>query len=133
MNLKVLQHPCECVGTLLHTATLCNTLQPSATQYNILQNIANHCNNYLIISSRAAPINPTSGRYCNTLQHTATQCNILQHNATIIQSSRAVQRPYNRLLAGTDGAARSVCFCGNFPKSQLATQCTIDHHFRADF
>jgi len=62
---------------LQHTATNCNTPQPTATHCNQLQHTAKYCNT----------LQPTA-THCNTLhqpQHTATNRNTLQHTATHTQ------------------------------------------------
>ena len=63
-------HTCqECVSsTLQHTATHCNTLQPTAT-HTLAQ--WDTCQTRLMTKSHST--------HCNTLQHTATHCNTLQH------------------------------------------------------
>jgi len=56
------------LGAFLSRAPPCNAPQRSATHYNSLQHTAKHCNTL-----------QRTATHCKTLQRTATHCNTLQH------------------------------------------------------
>jgi len=75
----------------------CNTLQHTATHYNIthaslrspplscntLQHTATHCNAMQHTTTHCNTLQHTATQ-CNTLQHAATHCNAMQHTATLL-------------------------------------------------
>jgi len=110
-------------NALQHTATLCNTMQRSATHYNALQHTATLCNtlqrsathcNALQHTATLCNILQRSATHCNALQHTATLCNTLQHTATLCNT---LQR---------NALEHTATLCNTLQRS--ATLCTTLHH-----
>jgi len=110
----ILQHS----ATHCTIATYCNTLQLTATHFNLLQHmiatvveeinmLCRHC-----ALQHTATLLQITATHCNTLQHTATHCNTLQHTAThsntLQHSCKSLQLTYDSLRL----AATNVYQCG---------------------
>jgi len=97
---------------LQHSATHCNTLQHTATQFicSTSQEILRKCATYAYL--------PPTATHCNTLQHTATHCNTLQHTATHCNTLQHTATHSNKLIG--------VCLFAPPPSYGVAIFSRID-------
>jgi len=130
-----------------NTATLCNTLQhtathipvapmcralsltPSALQHtatlcNILQHSATPCNTNTCCTDVSCVILNTfrAATHCYTQQHTATHCNTLQHSATHIP----VAQTFRALSLTSSALQHTATYCKTL--QQTATHCNTLQH-----
>ena len=109
----------------IESLTRCNTLQHTATHYNIFKSrhvcyvdiphacsvAATRCNTLQHIQVTPCLLHRHSARlqyHCNTLQHTATHCNTLQHTATHCNTLQHTATYLGHAMSATSNSARTL-------------------------
>jgi len=106
------------------TATLCSTLQHSATHYNMLQHAATL---YRTILSVLRCLNVRASFLQHTLQHTAAHCNALQHAAICCDTLERTAKCCNTLQHYFVWAMIPECE-KSLPATRTSTNCNTRYN-----